>query len=158
MAMAMWTMIASGTWLHYGVFTPLYAIATIFLSPHAQLVSQHSGAWWWTTGPALLGGAIHMADSMALGAIFAMMVAPLRLRGPALLMGAMVYGLAVMGVLTYVGVAIGATNLGTLLHWWVWTVGHVMFGAVLGMWVLARRRDRVVRIAEPADVRLQRVA
>jgi hypothetical protein len=37
-------------------------------------------------------------------------------------------------------------------------VGHVMFGAVLGMWVLARRRDRVVRIAEPADVRLQRVA
>jgi ABC-type spermidine/putrescine transport system permease subunit II len=156
MAMAMWTMVASGTWLHYGVFTPLYAIATIFLSPHAQQVSEHAGGWWWATGPALVGGVIHMVDSMALGAIFAMMVALLRLRGPALLMGAMIYALAAMGILTSVGVAIGATNLGTLFHWWVWTVGHLMFGAVLGLWVLMQRRRLTAPVEEA--VALPRVA
>ena len=70
------------------------------------------------------------------------------------------YGLVVMLILTYVGVAIGAVNMGTLFTWWVWTVGHLMFGAVLGMVVLAapRRTAAAVPAQLPQEQAPRRVA
>ena len=49
----------------------------------------------------------------------------------------------------------GSVDMGRLFGWQSWTVGHVVFGAVLGLWPVLRPADVGV---EPRAQSLDRVA
>src|SRR5579864_9519176 len=68
--MAMYTMIATATYLGMGFFTPLYAIASPLVGQQVLLTSMHQGHFYFALGPALFGLIIHMMWSALYGMIF----------------------------------------------------------------------------------------
>ena len=58
--MAMFTMIATATYLHMGFFTPLYVIASPFAGPQSMMTAMHGGAFYFALGPAVLGLVVHL--------------------------------------------------------------------------------------------------
>jgi len=58
--MAMFTMIATATYLHMGFFTPLYVIASPLTGPQTMMTAMHAGTFYFAVGTALLGLIVHM--------------------------------------------------------------------------------------------------
>jgi len=95
--MAMFTMLATATYLHMGFFTPLYVIASPLSGPQSMMTAMHGG---------------------------------------------MVYGVLVMLVMSFiVAPIVGAPNFFQLLGWPTWTIGHLLFGMVVGLWPVLRLQD-----------------
>jgi len=90
----------------------------------------------------VLGLVIHMMWSALWGIIFGLIASGLHLRGGAAVIGGMVYGLLVMLVMSYiVAPIVGSPNFFQLLGWPTWTIGHVLFGMVVGLWPVLRPQD-----------------
>lgn len=154
MAMAMWTMVAGATFRSTGFFTPMYLIASPFSGTEAaagSLQAARAGElFFWSTGPGLLGAAIHMANSMMFGVLFGVGARLLRLRRLAGLVTGMAFGVAVMFVMDWLvqptvaflfGGGRFVTDVGGILGWGTWTVAHLLFGGMLGLWVALRPDD-----------------
>lgn len=154
MAMAMWIMIAGATFGHTGFFSPMYLISAPFVGTgDAQRSLAAAGAgdvFVWSTGAALLGAAIHMANSMMFGVVFGAIARVLRLRAVAGVLVGMVYGLVLMVLMdaavqpatdSLFGGGRYVTHIGSILGWGTWTVGHLIFGGMLGLWVALRPTD-----------------
>ncbi len=140
--MAMFTMIATATYLHMGFFTPLYVIASPLAGPQSMMTAMHGGAFYFALGPAVLGLVVHMMWSALWGIIFGLIASGLHLRGIATVIGGMVYGVLVMLVMSFiVAPIVGAPNFFQLLGWPTWTIGHVLFGMVVGLWPVLRPQD-----------------
>lgn len=144
MAMAMYAMIA-GYLNNTGFFTPLFHIASLFISNDAMTTSmQHamSGSqFYFAAGPALLGALIHMMTGAMYGAMFAVLVTLLKLsRGTVLLLG-MVYGVMAFVLSSFIGLPLAATIFGSgdqithmarMVGWTTFLLEHLMFGIALG--------------------------
>src|SRR5260370_21228303 len=94
--MAMFTMLATATYLHMGFFTPLYVIASPLTGPQSMMTAMHGGAFYFTLCPAVLGLVVHMMWSALWGIIFGLIAAGLHLWCAAAIIGGMVYGGLVM--------------------------------------------------------------
>jgi len=140
--MAMFTMIATGTYLHMGFFTPLYAIASPLAGPQSMMTAMHGGVFYFALGPAVLGLVVHMMWSALWGIIFGLIAAGLHLRGAAAVIAGMVYGVLIMLVMNFILLPIvGAPNLLTLLGGPTFIIGHLLFGMVVGLWPVLRPQD-----------------
>jgi len=140
--MAMFTMIATVTYLGVGFFTPLYVIASPLAGRQVMMTAMHGGAFYFTFGPAVLGLVVHMMWSALLGFIFGLIASGLHLQGAIAVIGGMVYGVLVMLVMSFVVAPIvGAPNFFQLLGWPTWTTGHLLFGMVVGLWPVFRPQD-----------------
>jgi uncharacterized membrane protein YagU involved in acid resistance len=140
--MAMFTMIATATYLGMGFFTPMYVIASPLSGPQAMMAAMHGGAFYFTLGPAILGLVVHMMWSALWGIIFGLIASGLHLRGGVAVIGGMVYGVLVMLLMNFVLLPIvGAPNLLNLLGGTTFIIGHLLFGMVVGLWPVLRPQD-----------------
>jgi hypothetical protein len=162
--MGMFAMIASATYHDTGFFTPLHHIASALIEPTAMMRSMEAGMGGDTfaisVGPALLGLALHLVTGAFWGAIFGLIVSTGWLRGVTGLVGGIVYGLAVMVAMAFVGLPVIAAVFGggepvsdmpRLAGWGTFAVEHAIYGAVLGLWPLLRHSEpEPVRSEEPS--------
>jgi hypothetical protein len=140
--MAMFTMLATATYLHMGFFTPLYVIASPLSGPQSMMTAMHGGTFYFALGPAILGLVVHMLWSALWGIIFGLIAYGLHLRSAAAVIGGMVYGVLVMLVMSFiVAPIVGAPNLLTLLGGTTFIIGHLLFGMVVGLWPVLRPQD-----------------
>jgi uncharacterized membrane protein YagU involved in acid resistance len=140
--MAMFTMLATATYLGMGFFTPLYVIASPLTGPQSMMTAMHGGTFYFALGPAVLGLVVHMMWSALWGIIFGLIAVGLHLRGAAAVIGGMVYGVLVMLLMNFVVLPIvGAPNLLTLLGGTTFIIGHLLFGMVVGLWPVLRPQD-----------------
>jgi uncharacterized membrane protein YagU involved in acid resistance len=141
-AMAMFTMIASATYLGMGFFTPLYVISSPLLGQQAMMMAMKGGVFYFTAGPALLGLVIHMMWSALFGMIFGLIAYLLHLKGATAVVAGLVYGLLVMVFMSFVVLPlVHAPSLGQLMGWLSFSIGHLLFGMVVGLWPVLRPQD-----------------
>ena len=144
--MAMVTMLATATYLHMGFFTALYAIASPLAGQQLLMTSLHQGVFYFAPGAGLVGLVVHMMWSALFGMIFGLIVYATHLKGVLAVIGGMVYGVLVMLLMSYVvAPLVGAPNLLQMLGGLAFTLGHLMFGLVLGLWPVLRPQDFVSR-------------
>jgi uncharacterized membrane protein YagU involved in acid resistance len=149
--MAMFTMLATATYLHMGFFTPLYVIASPLSGPQSMMTAMHGSTFYFALGPALLGLVVHMMWSALWGIIFGLIAYGLHLRGTAAVIGGMVYGVLIMLLMNFVVLPIvGAPNLLSLLGGATFIIGHLLFGMVVGLWPVLRPQDVTSLFGRPA--------
>ena len=149
--MIAYAMVAAATYQDTGFFTPLYHIASTFIEPSAMEASmQHAmggDSFHLDMGPAALGMAIHLGTGAVLGAAFGVLIGALRSpRLAALPLGA-AYGLVVLGVMSLVVLPVVAeafdggkaiSDMPDMVGWGTFSLEHLIFGLVLGLWPLLR--------------------
>lgn len=125
--LAMWLMIV-------GIFTSnLWAVPQGI----AQTVGIGHAGHDFQLVPFILGLAGHMMNSIILGLIFLGVAVVLKLRGLASVIVGMIYGIVAYEIIYWVvlrGLLSGTS--GSFLSanpQWSWIIGHLMFGAVLGL-------------------------
>ncbi len=152
MVMAGYAMIASATYQHHGFFTPLYHIASTFISP-SYLMTSMQGAMGGSTfdffvGPAVLGAVMHMMIGAMYGAMFGVLVALARLRGVTLLAAGVLWGAAVFAISSFIALPIAAslfnsgdqiTHMAKMVGYGTFLIEHVLFGLALAMLLALRR-------------------
>ena len=163
--MAMYAMIAAATYQGTGFFTPLYHIASAVLDPSAMMRSMEAAGrgdtFVFSAGAAVVGLSLHLLTGAFWGAIFGLIVSTGRLRGVTGLIAGIVYGLAVMVVMAFVGLPVIAavfdggepiSDMPRLAGWGTFTIEHAIYGAVLGLWPLLKPSPRAAtrRSAQPA--------
>lgn len=126
-AFAMWAMIV-------GIFA-----SRLWAPPQgiAQSVGIGAQGWNFQLIPFIVGVMGHMMNSIIIGLIFLAVAAALKLRGIALVIAGMVYGVVVYLVMYYpILRGVLASNSGSFLSSnpeWSWVVAHVMYGMILGL-------------------------
>jgi hypothetical protein len=139
--MGMYAMIASATILGQGLFTPLYGIASPLVGPGPMRASLQQGVYF-ALGPALVGLVIHMMWAAMYGVLFGLIARALQLRGTASTVWGVVYGIGVMLVMSFVVLPlIGAQTMPSMVGWPSFTVEHLVFGLMLGLWPAVRPQD-----------------
>src|SRR5215471_21047066 len=140
--MAMYTMIATATYLHMGFFTPMYLIASPLIGQQVLMTSLHQGLFYFALGPALLGLVVHMMWAALYGMIFGLIAYGTHLKGVVAVISGLIYGVLVMLFMSFViAPIVGAPNILNLLGWPTWTIGHLLFGLALGFWPVLRSQD-----------------
>lgn len=139
--MAMYAMIASATFLHEGFFTPLYGIASPLAGMRDVMLSMQHGMFV-DGGPMLLGLMVHMLWSAFFGIVFGLVARSLHLKGMLAVMGGLVYSIVILLVMGFVVLPIvGAGQLPGMVGWLSFTIQHLVFGMVLGLWPVLRPQD-----------------
>jgi len=138
--MALFTMLATATYLQMGFFTPLYAIAAPLIGQQPLMTSLKKGGFYFALGPALLGLVVHLLWAAFWGLIFGLLAHRLHLTGGVSIISGLVYGMLVMLVMIFIVVPIvGAPNLLKLLGSFVFTISNALFyGLPLGLWPVAQ--------------------
>lgn len=149
--MMTYAMVAASTYQDAGFFTPLYHIASTFTEPGAMEASmKHAMAgdsFHLDIGPAALGVAIHLGTGAVLGAVFGVLIAALRSPRLAALPLGLGYGLVVLAVMSFVILPVAAETFGggkaisdmpDMVGWGTFSLEHLIFGLVLGLWPLLR--------------------
>ncbi len=127
MAFAMWAMVV-------GIFA-----SRLWAPPQgiAQSVGIGSQGWDFQVIPFILGLMGHMMNSIVIGLIFLAVAAALQLRGIALVIAGMMYGIAVYLIMYYpILRGLLASNSGSFLSSnpeWSWVLAHIMYGMILGL-------------------------
>ena len=67
--MAMFTMLATATYLHMGFFTALYAIASPLAGQQLLMTSLHQGVFYFAPGIGLVGLVVHLMWSALFGLV-----------------------------------------------------------------------------------------
>ena len=134
--MALFTMLATATYLQMGFFTPLYAIAAPLIGPQPLMTSLLQGGFYLALGPALLGLVVHLLWAALWGMIFGLLAHRLHLTGGVSIISGLVYGVLVMLVMIFIVVPIvRAPNLLHLLGSFLFTLDNALFyGLPLGLW------------------------
>ena len=147
--MAAYAMISAATYQGSGFFTPLYHIASTFISPD-DMMSSMKGAtggsnFEFFAGPAILGALIHMMVGAMYGVGFGVLASLTRMRGMALVAAAVVWGGFVFVISSFVGLPLAAaifnsgdqiTNMAELVGYGTFLVEHLIFGLFLGLILL----------------------
>ena len=103
-----------------------------------------------TLGPGLLGLLVHMMTGLVWGVVFGLIAWWIGLRGLAAPVVGIVFGLAVLVVDSFVFLPIAASLFGggsrisdmpQMVGWGTFTIEHVLYGFVLGLWPLLRPQD-----------------
>ena len=138
--MALFTILATATYLQMGFFTPLYAIAAPLIGRQTLLTSMMHGGFYFALGPALLGLVIHLLWSAFWGMIFGLSAHRLHLTEGVAIISGLVYGLLVMLVMSFIVVPIvGASDLLQLVGTLSFIIANALFyGLPLGLWPVAQ--------------------
>lgn len=152
LVMAAFAMMAAATYQGVGFFTPLYHIASTFISPSTLMTSmQHAmdgSTFYFAFGPAVLGAFIHMMIGAMYGAMFAVVAVFLRLHGPALVAAGAVWGGVVFVISSFIALPVIAavlgsgdqiTNMASMVGYGTFLVEHVLFGLALGLLLASSR-------------------
>lgn len=154
LVMAMFAMIAAGTYQHTGFFTPLYHIASLLLDPSTMMTSMQQAmsgsSFYFAFGPAVVGAIIHMMTGAIYGIGFALLARAARLSGLSLTVTGMVYGTAIFAFSAWIGLPLAATLLGSgnqitnmaaMVGYPTFLLEHIMFGVAAAVVLLpvARR-------------------
>ena len=148
--MAAYAMIAAATYQGSGFFTPLYHIASVFISPADMMSSMKSATmggsnFEFFAGAALVGALVHMMVGAMYGVGFGVMASLARIRGLALVAAAVVWGGLVFVISSFVGLPLAAaifnsgdqiTNMADLVGYGTFLVEHLVFGLFLGLILL----------------------
>ena len=161
-AMALVTMVAAATVLDLGFYTPIYVVTAIVEpGPLVESIEEAEAGFrfYLEVSGAAAGAAVHLGIGAGFGAGFALLAAALRLRGLVAVLAGAAYGLAVMALMGLVMIPSFADETAGgeliadapgLLGLPVATVGHLVFGLVLGAWAAVAARDRLPRDRERA--------
>jgi hypothetical protein len=145
--MAIFAMVASATYHGVGFFTPMYHIASAIISPEAMMTSMEGAmtgsAFTFLPGPAAVGMLLHLATGAAFGAIFPFVGRLVGARGASWVPIGILYGALVLAFMSFAGLPIVAEVFGggdairdmpSLAGPWTFTIEHLLFGLVLGLW------------------------
>ncbi len=151
--MGLFAMIAAATYRHLPLSTPLREIAAL-ASPDLAVPPAQRAAGGGQLGtarePLVFAGAVHLAVGAFFGAVFALAARAARPRGGAALVAGALYGLVVMALMSLVvlpaagrlsGAGEPISNLAGTVGWATFAAAHVLFGLVLGLWLLVRPGD-----------------
>ena len=138
--MALFTMLATATYLQMGFFTPLYAIAAPLIGRKTLLTALTNGVFSFAPDPALVGLLVHLLWAAFWGMLFGLLARGLHLTEGAALIGGLVYGLLVMLIMLFVVVPIvGAPDLPRLVGSLSFIIAHALFyGLPLGLWPIVQ--------------------
>jgi hypothetical protein len=151
-AMGIFLMTAAATYQHRGFYTPMYHIASLLGDDTVErsVPASVNGEIFMLVPESLMAGvAIHLVVGGFFGGLFAL-VARTELAQRAIVAAGVVYGLAVMVVmgLVVVPLADGAlsgdprvASFPRVAGWLTFVVAHVIYGLVLGLWVVLRPQD-----------------
>jgi hypothetical protein len=151
LAMAMYAMIISNSVKHTGFFTPLYHIASSFISPNAMMTSMgqamQGNSGYFALGPAVVGVIVHMMTGAIAGAIFGIIIAQVHASRAVTVVAGTMFGLLVMVVNSFIGLPIAShlfgggkpiSDMAKIVGWGHFTVEHIIFGMMLGIIVAAK--------------------
>jgi hypothetical protein len=152
LVMAAFAMMAAATYQHFGFFTPLYHIASTFISPSALMTSMKEAmagsTFYFDFGPAVLGAIIHMMIGAMYGVMFAVVALALRLRGPVLVAAGVLWGAMAFLVSSFVALPVAAklfgsgdqiTHMAAKVGYGTFLTEHLLFGLALGLLLASRR-------------------
>jgi hypothetical protein len=143
--MGLFAAIAAVAWRHLAVSAPLREIA-VLATP--DLVAGQAGEV--PREPLVFAGAIHLGVGGFFGAVFGIVARGARLRGHVAVLAGALYGLMVMALMSLVvlpvlgglsGAGAPISDLPGRVGWATFAAAHVLFGLVLGLWVLVRPWD-----------------
>ncbi len=163
--MVAYAMVAAATYQDTGFFTPLYHIASTFIEPRAMEASmQHAmggDSFHFDLGPAALGLTIHLGTGAVLGAVFGVLIGALRSPRSAALPLGLGYGLVVLALMSFVVLPVVAeafdggkviSDMPDMVGWGTFSLEHLIFGLVLGLWPLLAARPVHVRRGATASL------
>jgi hypothetical protein len=146
-------MVASATYQGRGFFTPMYHAAFV-VDPHTMGAAiDKAGAgepFYFAKEAFIFGLIIYVLMGGALGAIFAMVAKALHLHGPRAIAGGLVYGLAVMALMSLVvlpqvaamsGAGKPISHMADEVGWPTFVAQFALFGLLLGSWLYFRPQD-----------------
>jgi hypothetical protein len=160
--MGIFSMIAAATYQHRGFFLPMYHIASLLGDDTAARSLQEAArgdVFFFVPEPAIFGVAMHLMVGGFFGAIFAVVarvllsrVLPSRAlpsRASIIAVG-VVYALLVMLLMSFVLVPAAdavlsgeerVSSFASVAGWGTFTIQHVIYGLVLGLWPVFRPQD-----------------
>ncbi len=151
LAMAMYAMIISDLVKHTGFFTPLYHIASSFISGNAMMTSiaqaTDGSSGYFDFGPAMLGAIVHMMTGATAGAIFGVIISKIHASRAITVVAGTIFGLLVMVVNGVIGLPIvsrifgggeSISEMAKIVGWGHFTAQHVIFGMALGIIVAVK--------------------
>lgn len=100
------------------------------------------------SGAFIVGLTIHLMVSIVFGIIFAAIWQEFAQGGLTALISGMIYGLLIWLVMSNVVAPMIGSDIAQVMPSWAWTVAHLMFGGVLGLWPMLRPADF---LAPPKD-------
>jgi uncharacterized membrane protein YagU involved in acid resistance len=151
--MGVFAMLTSATYGGRGFFTPAYHVAFI-IDPNTlgqSLQKADSGErFFFSQESFIFGMAAHVMVGAVLGCIFALLAMRLHLREKRALVAGLVYGLAVMVLMSALVLPVAASmsgagqaisRMGGEIGWPTWIVLHAIYGLALGAWIYVRPQD-----------------
>ena len=154
-AMAVFAMVASGTYQGRGFFTPVYHAAFIIdeETMGAAIAKAGEGEPFYFFRETFLFGMIaHVLLGGAFGCLFAIMARKLRLEGTRAILGGVAYGLGVMTLMSLAvlpqaaklfGAGEAISRMGAEAGWPTFIAQFAVFGLALGAWLFVRPQDVV---------------
>jgi uncharacterized membrane protein YagU involved in acid resistance len=151
--MGAFAMLTSATYGGRGFFTPAYHVAFI-IDPNTlgQSVQKADAGerFFFSQESFIFGMAAHVMVGAVLGCIFALLAMRLHLREKRALVAGLIYGLAVMVLMSALVLPVAASmsgagqaisRMGGEIGWPTWIVLHAIYGLVLGAWIYVRPQD-----------------
>ena len=155
--MGIFSMIAAATYQHRGFFTPMYHIASLLGDDTAARSLQEAASgdvFFFVPEPAIFGVAMHLVVGGFFGAIFAVVARGVIARVPpsraSIIAVGVVYALLVMLLMSLVLVPAAdavlsgeerVSSFASVAGWGTFTIEHVIYGLVLGLWPVFRPQD-----------------
>ncbi len=144
--MIVYAMFASLTILDQGVCTPLYSIASPLIGKRPMMMSMQQHLYF-NLGPVCLGLVIHLLWAALYGIIFSLLIRDFQLRGAKAVMSGLLYSVLVMLFMSFVVLPIvGISGMPTMVGWPSFTVEHLLFGLMLGLWPMLRPQEFAVAV------------
>jgi len=165
--MGIFSMIAAATYQHRGFFLPMYHIASLLGDDTAARSLQEAArgdVFFFVPEPAIFGVAMHLVVGGFFGAIFAVVARVLLFRvepsralpsralpsRASIIAVGVVYALLVMLLMSLVLVPAAdavlsgeerVSSFASVAGWGTFTIQHVIYGLVLGLWPVFRPQD-----------------
>ena len=155
--MGIFSMIAAATYQHRGFFLPMYHIASLLGDDTAARSLQEAASgdvFFFVPEPAIFGVAMHLVVGGFFGAIFAVVARVLLSRvepsRAGIIAVGVVYALLVMLLMSFVLVPAAdavlsgeerVSSFASVAGWGTFTIQHVIYGLVLGLWPVFRPQD-----------------
>lgn len=151
--MGFFAMVASATYGGRGFFTPAYHVSFIIDPITMGRSLQKAGAgerFFFSQESFIFGVVAHLMVGAVFGALFAVLAQRVRLHGTRALWGGLIYGLAVMTLMSVVVLPLAAnmsgageaiSRMGGEIGWPTWVALHAIFGLALGTWIYVRPQD-----------------
>lgn len=155
--MGIFSMIAAATYQHRGFFTPMYHITSLLGDDTAARSLQEAASgdvFFFVPEPTIFGVAMHLVVGGFFGAIFAVVARAVVARAlpsrATIIAVGIAYALLVMLLMSLVLVPAAdavlsgeerVSSFASVAGWGTFTIQHVIYGLVLGLWPVFRPQD-----------------